>query len=210
MSARKPAPDWEQAENLYRAGHLSLAEIGARVGVSKVAVKLHMDKAGIKRDLSVAVRQETKRKLAEQAVNDSINGKHGKKKKALTEQEIVEAGALEGVTVIRHHRRDIQAARELAAMLMGQLFQATEHFDLVEEAIDEETKDDGHRQRRALMLKAVSLPARAGVIRDLTTSMKNLQGLERQAFGLKDDFTGEDEPSKNLNLAVTFVKPANG
>lgn len=186
MTERKPV-DWEQAERLYRAGQLSLAEIGARIGVSKVSVKKHMDKAGIHRDLSAAVKQETKRKLAEQAANDSANGFHGKQAKALTEREIIEAGAQQGKQVVECHRRDVKAAREVCTLLIGELYQATTRLDEIESTIVAETADDGNAQRRIAMQRAVSLPSRAGVIRDLSAAMKNLQSLERVAFGLKED-----------------------
>lgn len=191
--------DWEQAEKLFRAGNLSLSEIGARIGVSKVAIKKHMDKLGIKRDLTQAVRQEAKRQVAEQSVNDSVYGKHGKRRRALTDAEIVEAGGKLGAAVIDHHRRDIKAGREVCELLMGQLYEATSNIEQIEQAIHDETKDEAAAHRRQAMYRAVSLPSRAGVIRDLTSAMKNLQGLERVAFGLKDD-DGDELPEYESRL----------
>lgn len=187
MTAKKP-PDWELAEKLYRAGQLSLTEIGIRIGgVSKVAVKKHMDKAGIKRDLEDDVRKAVKRKLAEDAVNDKVNGFHAKRRKPLTDRAIIEAGAQMGSAVVASHRRDIQFGRDVAGMLMSQLHEATERIVEIEEAIaDEPDSTAAQRTRKAMMNRAVSLPTRAGVVRDLTTAMKNLQGLERVAFGLTD------------------------
>lgn len=37
------------------------------------------------------------------------------------------------------------------------------------------------------MLKAISLPSHAGVLRDLSTALKNLVPLERQAYNIKDE-----------------------
>lgn len=184
--AKKPPPDWEQAEKLYRAGQLSLSEIGGRIGVSKQAVIKRMRKAGITRDLTPAVRQATKRKIAEQAVTDSVDGFHSKRGNAVTEREIIESNAQLGSKVVECHRRDIKAGREVCALLLGELFQTTTQLDQVEQAILEETANDDSGQRRALMKRAVSLPSRAGVVRDLTAAMKNLQGLERIAFGLTE------------------------
>jgi hypothetical protein len=195
---KKPAPDWEKAEGLYRAGALSLAEISARIGVTKAGILKHMRKKGITRDLTKKVRQATKRKLAEAAVNDRVNGYHGKKAAAFTEQEIVEANSLVGKQVVECHRRDIKAGREVCTLLIGELYQATTRLDEIEQAIVEETQGDATGQRRALMRRAVSLPSRAGVIRDLTGAMKNLQALERVAFGLDDK--GDDIPEYETEL----------
>ena len=188
---KKAPPDWEKAEGLYRAGHLSLSEIGARIGVSKVSVKKHMDKAGVTRDLTPAVRQATKRKVQEQAVNDAANGWHGKRAKALTDREIIESSALAGAQVVECHRRDVKAGRELCTLLVGELYQATTQIEEIEQAITEETADDQTGHRRAMMRRAVSLPSRAGVIRDLTSAMKNLHALERVAFGLDEKDAGD-------------------
>jgi len=41
------------------------------------------------------------------------------------------------------------------------------------------------------MNRAVSLPSHAGVLRDLSTALKSLFPLEREALGLRDGQTGE-------------------
>lgn len=198
MTAKKPAPDWEKAEGLYRAGSLSLAEISGRVGVTKAGILKHMRKKGITRDLTPAVRQAAKRRIAEQAVNDTVNGHHGKQAKAFTDREIVDANAQLASMVIECHRRDIKAGREVCTLLIGELYQATTRLEEIEQAIDEETAGDGNGQRRALMRRAVSLPSRAGVIRDLSGALKNLQALERVAFSIDDD--GADTPEYEAEL----------
>ncbi|MNG38877.1 hypothetical protein D3C84_1267350 [compost metagenome] len=51
------------------------------------------------------------------------------------------------------------------------------------------------------MLKAVSLPLHAGVIRDLSTALKNLIPLERQAYNL-DEVSSEESFEERLARLV--------
>ncbi|MCY1312457.1 hypothetical protein D9M70_628840 [compost metagenome] len=51
--------------------------------------------------------------------------------------------------------------------------------------------------RRASMLAAVALPSNAKTLFQLSSAMKNLQVLERQAFGLDD----KDQPSDTDDLS---------
>lgn len=197
MTEPRTPPDWELAESLYRAGHLSLAEIGSRVGVSKQAIDKRAKKLGWERDLTQQVRQAIKAKLTQQAVDDSVDGFHGKGRPSPV--EIVEAAAEQGAQVVQHHRRDIKAGRELCALLMGQLYEATTEREAIELAIMEETAGDPFPHRRRQMLNAVNLASRAGVIRDLATAMKSLQALERTAFGLKEE-AGDEIPDYEKRL----------
>jgi hypothetical protein len=43
-----------------------------------------------------------------------------------------------------------------------------------------------------MMLRAVALPSRAGVIVNLSSAVRTLVGLERQAFNLGDGLDGND------------------
>jgi hypothetical protein len=74
--------------------------------------------------------------------------------------------------------------RGIVELLMMQLNQvALARLELAE-TIEEETVDDRNGQRRAAMLKAISMPERASTARDLWQALRNLVGLERQAFSL--------------------------
>lgn len=203
----KPATDWEKVEGLYRAGQLSLAEIGARCGISKQAIDRKAKKLGWTRDLGDRVRAEVKNKLARQAVDDAVDGHHARTKRQHSEREIIEASAMVGAQVVECHRRDIKAGRELCTLLIGELYQATTHLDQIDQAIVEETAEDTSNQRRAMMRRAVALPSRAGVIRDLTGAMKNLQALERIAFALDEKDDGIPEYESELKRLSSMDAP---
>ena len=57
------------------------------------------------------------------------------------------------------------------------------------------------------MLKAVSLPQHASTVLNLTTALKNLITLERQAFGL-DDKNKEEEVLDSLDQILKNVAGA--
>lgn len=106
-------------------------------------------------------------------------------------EEAVEAAAEQSVQVIVTHRRDILAGRQLTNLLFGQLQSAAATREQIEETIIDATMLDVNSQRRNAMLRAVSLPQHAATVRDLTTAMKNLIALERDAWNLNGVATGE-------------------
>lgn len=80
---------------------------------------------------------------------------------------------------------------------MSELDASTSQQDALEAEILAATGQDSSERRQAAMMKAISLPSRAGVIRDLSTAMKNLVGLERQAFSMDAD-PGENDRTKTV------------
>jgi hypothetical protein len=68
----------------------------------------------------------------------------------------------------------------------------TSHAGELEELIS--AKADSPKQERA-MLRAVSLPGRAAVMRDLAQATKTWVGLERQAFSIVED-DKDDKPKR--------------
>lgn len=83
---------------------------------------------------------------------------------------------------------------------MQELIDEADHIHDIEQAIDEDTKSDRDGKRKAAMLKAVSLPTRAGVMRDLSVALKNLIPLERQAFNLDEKDKGP--PIEDIKIII--------
>jgi hypothetical protein len=106
-------------------------------------------------------------------------------------EQAVEAAAEQSVAIIVTHRRDILAGRQLANLLATQLQTAAQTRDELEDTIHDATMLDANAQRRNAMLRAVGLPQHAATMRDLTTAMKNLIALEREAWNLNGVATGE-------------------
>jgi hypothetical protein len=193
MDAKQP--DWEAIERAYRAGALSIRAIAERHGVSDTAIRKRAKAGNWERDLSEQVRKEVRNKLVRGEVRDDQPANPE------NDAEIIEEAAQEGATVVRSHRRDIRKATNLADLLMDDLLQTIRKREEIKDAIEDETREDKNGMRRASMLAAVALPSNAKTLFQLSSAMKNLQILERQAFGLddKDTPTDSDELSKLMD-----------
>lgn len=173
--------DWEAIEREYRTGQLSVRELSRQHGVSHVAIHKRAKAEGWSRDLAKQVRQEVNTRLVTSEVNTA------------SAKEAVEQAAQRGVEVVRQHRGSLGRAHAIAERLMIELEHGTENAAEIEEAIEAETIDDKSPKRRNAMLKAVSLPSRAGTLRELSQALKNLIPLERQAFNLDAPAGGDDD-----------------
>lgn len=176
------APDWDAIHAEYRAGQLSNVMLGKKYGVTEGAIRKRAKAEGWQKDLADAVRQQVKEKL----VRDEVRAPNAR------DREIVEAAATTGADVVRRHRRDISKGQDIVSMLFGQLEEAASNRAELEDAIEEETKNDETTRRRTQLMRLVSLASHAGVLRDLSAAMKNLIPLERQAYNL--DEQEHDEP----------------
>lgn len=188
-------PDWEAIERAYRAGALSIRTIAERQGVSDTAIRKKAKTLGWVRDLSEQVRKEVRSKL----VRGEVRNDQGAN--CELDAEIIEEAAEEGAQVVRSHRRDIRKATNIANLLMDDLLTTIKRREEIEDAIAEETADDESGFRRSSMLAAVALPSNAKTLFQLSSAMKNLQVLERQAFGLdeKEKTDEADELSKLMD-----------
>ncbi|PHV09594.1 hypothetical protein [Chitinimonas sp. BJB300] len=199
--ARKEV-DWEGIEGDYRAGVLSLREIGRKFDVSDTLIRRKAKELRWERDLSEKVQAEVRAELVRTEVRNSqartnqcepANLRTKRTADPKRDREIVEAAAATGVAVVMSHRRDVAAARGIASLLLNELHDASQDIEAIEAAILTETQDDAGNLRRNQMMKAVSLSTRAGTVRDLSTALKNLVTIERQAFGLD---RGDDDKKK--------------
>ena len=173
--------DWESIEREYRAGQLSVREIARRFGITEGPIRRKAKALKWKRDLSEKVRAAAQSKLhAEDAGRAGDAG--------ATDAEIVEKAAERSADVIRMHRTDIARGRSLVEAMMGELEDETDHRKLLSELVEQHLDDIGaNPQVEAAIRKAISLPTRSGVLRDLSQSMHKLIVLERQAYNLDDN-----------------------
>ena len=173
----KKGKDWEKIEAEYRAGQVSNREIAKQYDVAESAIRKKAKAEGWTKDLTAKVQEKVRSDLVRSEVRTSN----------ASDKEIIEAAAARGVEVVRQHRNDISNHRGMASLLLAELQQTTRSREEIEDDIIEETSEDQNEKRRARMLAAVSLPARAAVLRDLSTSLTKIVQLERQAFNLGDD-----------------------
>lgn len=184
MPQEKPRTDWEAVERAYRAGVLSIREIAKLKGCSDTAIRKKATAAKWERDLTEKVNEKVRSELVRSEVRTA---------NPQTEREIVEVAAATVVQVVRGHRSKIKQGGALVELLTQQLIDVAGRRDEFEEAIEEETAIDKTGERRAKMMRAVSLATHAGIAVNLAAATKTWVGLERQAFNIKED----SEPEKD-------------
>lgn len=190
--------DWDAIEREYALGQKSLRTLSTEFGPTPAGISKHAKAHGWVQDKSDEVKRKTKAALLKEVVdvNQAVN--------APTREDINRAVET-NVRVIREHRKDVRNGRELVQLLSDQLRFAADNREKLQDDIYEDTKGDKKPdlKRRNAMMKSVALPSHAGVLRDLSTALKNLIPLERQAFNIDDRPNGP--PIDEIELV--FVNP---
>lgn len=201
-AAPKAKTDWESIEKHYRAGVLSLREIAKQHDVTDGAIRKKAKANQWERDLTAKVAEKVRTELVRSEVR-TVNAQEALR----TEKEIVASAAATVVQLVREHRRDIAAGRNLVSLLSTQLLDVAGQRSDFEEAIEIECAADKTAERRNKLMKAVSLPMHASTVRDLSTAMKNLIGLERQAFNVNDaPVEKPEEPASAAQVDTGFAE----
>lgn len=180
MSAPKNI-DWEAIESDYRAGLLSLREMAAAHGVSHVAIKKRADRDGWTRDLSAKIKAKADDLVNRRAVTSSVTSPN-----APTERQIIEANAQRIARVRGEHRADIGRMRTLVLALLAELETETGDIQAFRELGEllRAPDDRGVDKLNDLYHKVISSAGRVDSLKKLSETMKNLIGLEREAYGL--------------------------
>lgn len=171
--------------------------------VSHVAIGKHAAKEGWKKaPLTARVRREVERKLAEAAITTVT--KNGTPAAA---KEIVDAAARQGVEVIRQHRKSIGSTLAIADSMIEELKGGTtDQADLkafvmqATEPAEGATAADAETlaQRRQRLMRMIGLQSRASILQVLSQSLRQVVGLERQAFNLNDQTATPDSIEARL------------
>jgi hypothetical protein len=192
--------DWEAIEREYRAGQLSVREIGREHGISEGAIRKRAKAEGWVRDLSEKVRELARAKLVRDA-----GTQEGTQTPRVNERETIEFAAARHVEVTRQHQGAVGRGRDLTLRLLDELDATTTHVGELHDLIEEDTKGEKNPRRRDGMLRAVSLPGRAGVLKDLSLAAKNWIALERQAFNM-DGASDSTEPATKGDVSAALQK----
>ncbi|MEM7927357.1 hypothetical protein Q4R04_16350 [Morganella morganii] len=176
-------PDWEAIESAYRVGVMSLREIASQHDISEGAIRKRAKRDDWSRDLNAKIKARSDDMVRKQEVRRQV-----RTETTLSERVLIEATA-EVITNVRmEHRGDIRRARELANVLFDEL--SAECADVAAlEKLGElmiEPDDNGRDKLNELYHAVISLPERVKSAKALSETLKNLIGLERQAYGLDD------------------------
>lgn len=179
-SAGKKVVDWEAVEREYRLGVRSLREIGQQYGLSEGGIRKRAKRDGWDRDLSAKVAARAETLVRKEAVRNEARSTQ-----AANERELVEASAEALKDVLLGHRADIKKAREVVKNLLRRLEGVTnaEEMDIQSLILAVGQNDPAAANGLA---KVLSMPNMVQSVKGLTDALKNVIGLERQAFGLKD------------------------
>lgn len=227
MPEAKKATDWEAVERDYRAGVLTFDEMAQKHGISKGRISQVAKKKAWTRDLSAKIAQKAEEKLNKALLNDlNENAKQNDPAKQIADEAVVEASAQAIANVVLGHRKQIKTARDLVDSLMAELVHQTGNRDLYQQLgeLMASPDDKGVDKLAEAYQKVISLAGRIGNLKSLGETMKNLVGLERQAFNV-DGHRSEENPKDEesapalevarrllfvLNAGIAAKENANG
>lgn len=183
MTEPKAKPDWERIESDYRAGLLSVREIASSQGVSHVAISKRAKKEGWVRDLAAKIKAKADALVTSRMVTRGVTSE-----RAVTDRAVIEANAEVIASIRMAHRGDIKRARTLCMSLLDELEAETGDIDLFRELGDilRCEDDKGQDKRNDVYQKVISSAGRIDSMKKLAETLKNLVGIEREAYGISE------------------------
>lgn len=197
-------PDWEAIESAYRAGLMSVREIASQQGITHGAINKRAKRDGWERDLKAKIKAKADALVSKREVSTLVSTE-----KAVTERILIEANAEVIANVRMEHRGDIRRAREITNALFDEL--GAECADI--EALRNlgelmfQPDENGRDRLNEVYQSIIALPERVKAVKALSDAMKNLIGLERQAYDIGDD-KGDNVVSKLSDLMDSLSQGA--
>lgn len=176
-------PDWEAIESAYRAGVMSLREIASQHDITHGAINKRAKKEGWERNLKEKINQKAEALVSKREVSTKVSTE-----KAISERILIEANAEVIANVRMEHRGDIRRARELTNNLFDELTAECADVPALRKLgeLMFSPDDNGRDKLNEIYHSIISLPERVKSAKALSETLKNLVGLERQAYGLDD------------------------
>lgn len=176
-------PDWEAIESAYRAGVMSLREIASQHGISDTAIRKRAKKEEWTRDLAAKIQAKADDLVRRREVRTKVRSEN-----ATSERELIEANAEVIATVRMEHRGDIRRARTLANSLFDELEAECADVEALRKLgeLMLNPDDNGRDRLNELYHAIISMPERVKSMKALSETLKNLIGLERQAYSMDE------------------------
>ncbi len=149
MAVRKTPEEWSRIQREYLEGDDSIREIADRHEISEAAIRKHAKAKGWERPVRMRKPVRTLLPVPRVAAADPVEVR-----------EPVDAGTI------------AENARQLVARMLDELDAVTSFQGELEESIEILTANDENDSRRDAMMKAVSLPARSQIVKNLAASLK--------------------------------------
>ncbi|HDL7940318.1 TPA: hypothetical protein PXP85_002111 [Yersinia enterocolitica] len=197
-------PDWEAIESAYRAGLMSIREIASQHGITHGAINKRAKRDGWERDLKAKIKAKADALVSKREVSTQVSTE-----KAVTERILIEANAEAIANVRMEHRGDIRRAREITNALFDELGAECADIEalrkLGELMLDPD--ENGRDRLNEVYQSIIALPERVKAVKALSDAMKNLIGLERQAYDIGED-KGDNVVSKLSDLMDSLSQGA--
>ncbi|EKN4883255.1 hypothetical protein [Yersinia enterocolitica] len=197
-------PDWEAIESAYRAGLMSIREIASQHGITHGAINKRAKRDDWERDLKAKIKAKADALVSKREVSTQVSTE-----KALSERILIEANAEVIANVRMEHRGDIRRAREITNALFDELGAECADIEslrkLGELMLDPD--ENGRDRLNEVYQSIIALPERVKAVKALSDAMKNLIGLERQAYDIGDD-KGDNVVSKLSDLMDSLSQGA--
>lgn len=162
MAARKTPDEWARIQREYLAGEDSIREIAGRHEISEAAIRKRAKAEGWERP--VRTREPVRTLLPVPRPSPA--------------QPIEPPAPIENSAIV-------DQGRQLVARMFDELDAMTSYQGELEEIIEIATANDENDQRRDAMLKAVSLPARSQIAKNLAGALKTINEAGGPAKGKK-------------------------
>ncbi len=197
-------PDWEAIESAYRAGLMSIREIASLHGITHGAVNKRAKRDGWERDLKAKIKAKADALVSKREVSSKVSTQA-----ATNERILIEANAEVIASVRMEHRGDIRRARTITNALFDEL--GAECADVAAlERLGElmlNPDDKGQDRLNEIYQKVISMPERVKSVKALSEALKNLIGLERQAYDI-DGPEGDTSVKKLSDLMDSLSQGA--
>ncbi|TCP66281.1 hypothetical protein, partial [Sphingomonas sp. PP-CE-1G-424] len=149
MAVRKTSEEWSRIEHEYLSGDDSIREIADRHEISEAAIRKRAKLKGWERPVRTRQPVRTLLPAPRIVVADPVEARVP-----------MDAGTI------------AENARQLVGRMLDELDAVTSFQGELEEAIEILTANDENDSRRDAMMKAVSLPARSQIVKNLAASLK--------------------------------------
>ncbi|RJT47228.1 hypothetical protein [Rahnella woolbedingensis] len=197
-------PDWEAIESAYRAGLMSLREIASQHSISEGAIRKRAKRDDWSRDLAAKVKER-----ADDLVRKAEVRKQVRTENSFSERVLVEATAEVIATVRMEHRGDIRRARKITNSLFDELGAECADIESLRKLGEMmlEPDENGRDRLNEVYQSIISMPERVKSVKALSDALKNLIGLERQAYDI-DGPEGDTSVKKLSDLMDSLSQGA--
>lgn len=194
---KKPPVDWERIELDFRAGTMTLREIGEANGVSHTAIRKRAEKEGWSRDLNAKIKAKAEELVSKAEVSKTVSKEEAETKK-VTENDRVLADATRIANIKLKHRAGVGRMQEVfdvalsrVEVLVRESAVLEELGDLMDKGPDEKGRMD--KQNEAY-LKVIALPGAVDALKKMVETGERLVKLDYLVQGIDHGAEPPTEP----------------